>query len=93
MFDMSRTTPAGVVTRFSVLADPDPGTMARVLELFAKRGLTPRRFSGQIEDTPEPKLELEIEACGLAQDLEMHIARSMAQIFGVDAVSHARLGT
>jgi hypothetical protein len=86
MSDMMNVTPAGVVTCFSVAAQPDPGLMGRVLEVFAKRGLTPTRFFGQIENSPEPRLELDIHACDLAPEVAAHMARSMAQIFGVERV-------
>ena len=78
--------PDSVVTCFSVAACPDPGLMPRVLELFAKRGLVPSRFIGQVEHTPEPRLEMDIQACGLDSEVAAHIARSLGQIFGVEQV-------
>lgn len=86
MSDMTLPAPAGAVTCFSVAAQPDPGLMPRVLELFAKRGLVPSRFFAQMEHTPEPRLELDIQANGLTVDVAAHMARSMRQIAGVERV-------
>ena len=80
----SHDTPA--VTCFSVAGHFDPSLMPRVLELFAKRGLVPRRFIGLVEDTDGSRLELDIQADGLAPDVAAHIARSIGQIVGVERV-------
>jgi hypothetical protein len=64
----------------------------RVLELFAKRGLTPNRFWGQIKCGPDPKMELDVQASDVAPEVAAHIARCMAQIFGVEKVSLAEFG-
>lgn len=86
MADMTVPAPAGAVTCFSVAAYPDPGLMPRVLELFAKRGLVPSRFIAQVDDAPEPRMELDIQASGLTLDVAAHMARSMGQIAGVERV-------
>jgi len=86
MADMTNTAPTSAVTCFSVAAYPDPGLMPRVLELFAKRGMIPTRFIGQVGDLPEPRLELDIQATGLTAELAAHMARSMGQIVGVERV-------
>ena len=86
MSDMTVQAPAGAVTCFSVAAHPDPGLMPRILELFAKRGLVPSRFIGQVEQAPEPRLELDIQAAGLTAEVAANMARSMGQIVGVERV-------
>jgi acetolactate synthase small subunit len=82
---MSKARPCAV-TCFSLAAQPDPGLLPRVLELFAKRGLVPTRFFGQIDNSPEPRLELDIQAAGLTAEVAAHMARSMGQIVGVQQV-------
>ncbi|MCA8927445.1 MAG: hypothetical protein KDC18_05195 [Alphaproteobacteria bacterium] len=86
MSELLHAPKAGAVMCFSVAATPDPGLMPRVLELFAKRGLVPSRFFGQVEQAPQPRLELDIQACGLSPEVAAHMARSMGQIVGVERV-------
>ena len=86
MSNSASPTASADVTCFSVAASPDPGLMPRVLELFAKRGLIPSRFIGMLEATPEPRLELDIQAQNLSPEVAAHMARSMGQIFGVEQV-------
>lgn len=71
---------------FSVQAMADPGTLPRVLEVFAKRGLVPDRFHAS---RAQPGRE------GLAVDIHLHdtdaeqarlIAQELRRQFCVEAV-------
>ena len=70
---------------FSVHARAEPGTMPRLLELFAKRGLVPTRWHSAVSGD-ERALSIEIEMKGLAREMTDYLAASMRQIVGVDVV-------
>jgi len=78
--------PQPAVSRFSVVAPPDPGVMPRVLELFAKRGLVPDRWVSQVAAGPPPRLEIDIRASGLDARTSAYLARCMGQIALVECV-------
>jgi len=90
-----RTTPAPASARarvacFSVHAEADPGVMPRVLELFAKRGLVPRRW---VSDVTGPtgghggrELAIDIQVAGLDPETQAYIARCLRQVWGVGTV-------
>jgi len=62
---------------FSVVADADPGTLPRVLELVAKRGLVPDSLSSVLAgDT----LAIEMNIVGMAQAESRHVANCLRQI-------------
>jgi acetolactate synthase regulatory subunit len=71
-----------VSAQFSIQACAEPGVMPRVLELFAKRGLVPQRWSSAAAAT----LSIEIRIAGLGRDMVDYIASCMRQIVGVDTV-------
>jgi hypothetical protein len=90
-----RTTPAPASARarvacFSIHAEADPGVMPRVLELFAKRGLLPRRWvsdvtgSGGVPGGGE--LAIDVQVAGLDPETQAYIARCLRQIWGVGTV-------
>ena len=68
---------------FSLQARAEPGVMPRVVELFAKRGLVPRKWHSTAAG---PALTIEVQMNGLGPDLTGYIARSMRQIIGVETV-------
>ena len=68
---------------FSVHARAEPGVMPRILELFAKRGLVPQKWSSTASP---PTLTIDLQMSGLDRDLAGYIARCMRQIIGVDSV-------
>ena len=69
---------------FSIDVAPDPGTMARVLEQFAKRGLVPTRWHS---DVLEPDtMQIDVQIVGLPADLGHDIARCLRSIVGVQGV-------
>ncbi len=99
-----RTTPAPAPTPasararvacFSIQAEADPGVMPRVLELFAKRGLLPRRW---VSDVTGPRgghggghgggheLAIDVQVAGLDPETQAYIARCLRQIWGVGTV-------
>ncbi len=89
--------PAGACARvacFSIHAEADPGVMPRVLELFAKRGLLPRRW---VSDVTGPgggpgaghggrELAIDVQVAGLDPETQAYIARCLRQIWGVGTV-------
>ena len=94
-----RTTPAPASARarvacFSIHAEADPGVMPRVLELFAKRGLLPRRW---VSDVTGPggghggghgarELAIDVQVAGLDPETQAYIARCLRQVWGVGTV-------
>ncbi len=86
--------PAGAHARvacFSIHAEADPGVMPRVLELFSKRGLLPRRW---VSDVTGPRgghgggheLAIDVQVAGLDPETQAYIARCLRQIWGVGTV-------
>ncbi len=71
---------------FSVFATPEPGVMPRVLELFAKRGLVPRRFHGDLVGAGADGLVIDVQVDGLAADTAEHVAASLRGLVAVDRV-------
>ena len=93
---------ASRVACFSIHAEADPGVMPRVLELFAKRGLVPRRW---VSDVTGPgsgpgtgpgsgpggghggrELSIDVQVAGLAPETQAYIARCLRQVWGVGVV-------
>ena len=71
---------------FSVHARAEPGTMPRVLELFAKRGLVPSLWHSAVSGPERARLTIEIEVGGLDDATAHYIAECLRQIVSVDAV-------
>ena len=82
----SFAVPAERVFCFSVQAEAEPGVMPRVLELFAKRNLVPRRWHSDVSGPGAKELSIEVQVAGLTQDLTDHIARCLRQMHYVDTV-------
>jgi acetolactate synthase small subunit len=88
-----RSAPVAVaetVYCFSILAEAEPGVMPRVLELFAKRGLTPTRWhsdvTGPRKDGYGRDLSIDVQVNGLDQATGDYIARCLRQVFQVETV-------
>jgi hypothetical protein len=64
--------------RLRVLADPDPGTLARVLERFQTLNVIPRRVIAEV--TGAETLSIEIVIAGLAERRVALIAAKLGQI-------------
>ena len=78
---------------FSVQAATEPSVMARVLELFAKRGLVPTRLHSDVGGPHGETLTIDIQMEGLDSDLAAYMARCMRQIAYVDCVLTSERGT
>jgi len=76
-------SPDPLFVSFSIRALAEPGVMPRVLELFAKRGLVPRRWNSVVS---EAGLGIDVQMTGLDRDMGDYIARCMRQIHGVETV-------
>jgi hypothetical protein len=73
--------PAGAC--FSISAAASPGVMPRVLELFAKRGLTPTDWRSRAEGG---RLLIDVRMAGIEPRLAGYIGACMRQIYLVDRV-------
>ena len=71
---------------FSVFAAPEPGVMPRVLELFAKRGLVPRRVHGNMVGSGPGGLEIDVHVDGLPEETAAHVANCLRGLVEVERV-------
>ncbi len=69
---------------FSVTADAAPGIMPRVLELFARRGLTPSVWHATVNLAGE--LTIDVQMAGMDGPAARQVAQCLRQIYGVDCV-------
>ncbi len=78
------------VACFSIQAEAEPGVMPRVLELFAKRGLVPRRWvsgvTGPETGSRGRELTIDVQVAGLTPETQAYIAGCLRQVWGVGAV-------
>ena len=73
--------------RFKVVAEADPGAVARVLERFQNLNLLPRRIIAEfgINDT----IRIQVDVCGLPEEQLKTIAAKIGQATSVvDAYWH-----
>ena len=77
---------------FSVQAESDPGVLPRLLEVIAKRGLTPSRVHATTLSTGanSPRLTIDLQVGGVDKDLQDVMAATRGQIHEVDRVLTAR---
>ncbi|MCW2237346.1 hypothetical protein [Azospirillum canadense] len=80
----SRPTDPNRCVAFAVEADADPGTLPRVLELFAKRGLVPLSLTSHLLGD---RLAVEVEVVGMVQAESNHVGNCLRQIPMVSRVS------
>lgn len=73
----ARPTAPGRQVVFSLLADADPGTLPRILELVAKRGHVPLSLRS---DCTGDNLAIEMQVGDLPQAETDHICRCLSQI-------------
>ncbi len=71
---------------FSVLAEAEPGVMPRVLELFAKRNLVPRRWVSDVSGPGGRDLSIDVQVAGVDPETQAYLARCLRQIWGVHRV-------
>ena len=69
---------------FSVHADADPNLLNRLLEPFAKRGLTLSRVHADTE--ADNRLTVDIQVAGMDLDLAGQIGAGLRQVIGVETV-------
>jgi acetolactate synthase small subunit len=81
-------SPALTTACFSIQAEADPGVMLRVLELFAKRGLIPSHWHGDLEDEESlvPGLIMELQVTGLTHQQIGHVTESLRGMVSVKSV-------
>jgi hypothetical protein len=70
---------------FSIQASADSGTLARVLEQFAKRGLVPTKWYSDV-CAESGRLQIDIQVARLAAGDGEFIATGLRSIVGVDHV-------
>ena len=75
---------------FSLHARAEPGVMARVLELFAKRGLVPCFYQSSTLGADRSRLAIDIQMRGLGDETMDYIAACLRQIVCVEGVSAAQ---
>ena len=79
--------PAGpAVFCFSIQAEADPGVMSRVLALFAKRSLVPRRWIADRVGPRGGELSIDLQVEGLTPQVADYIARCLRQLHCVSLV-------
>lgn len=72
----TRATDPGRCVTFAVRADADPGSLPRVLELFAKRGLVPTTLRS--EALAEcGTLDISVEVIGMVRAESDHVANCL----------------
>jgi len=76
---------------FAVRAAADPGSLPRILELFAKRGLVPSSVQARLIGDDEPALSVDLQITGLDPALVEVLAESLRQIWVVERVLTAEV--
>lgn len=71
---------------FSVQAMADPGTLPRVLEVFAKRGLVPDRVHASRAASAKGDLVVDLQLANASAEEARLIAQELRRQFCVDAV-------
>ncbi|ANC91927.1 hypothetical protein A6A40_08395 [Azospirillum humicireducens] len=84
----ARDTAPGRRVAFTLVADADPGTLPRILEFVAKRGLVPLALHSRLTDDT---LAIAMEVGDLPQAETDHIGRCLGQIPMVARVTVAEL--
>lgn len=72
----ARPTDPNRTACFAVLAEPDPGSLPRVLEFFAKRGLVPASVQSRLFEADE-SLHVDVQVRTLTRDESDYIARCL----------------
>lgn len=84
----TRATAPGRRVVFTLVADADPGTLPRVLEYVAKRGLVPLALHSRLTGD---MLDIALEVGDLPQAETDHVGRCLGQIPMVERVSVSEL--
>jgi len=83
---INRFDQTGPVACFSVTAVADPGTLPRILELFAKRGLVPAQMTATRVGPDGGGLCVEIRMTDMDQALAVYIGECLRAMFSVEQV-------
>ncbi|WP_051329887.1 hypothetical protein [Niveispirillum irakense] len=75
----ARPTDPNRTACFAVVAEPDPASLPRVLELFAKRGLIPSSVQSRLFDG-EDSLQVDLQVPTLTRDESDYVARCLRAI-------------
>ncbi|MSP49106.1 MAG: hypothetical protein EXQ95_07235 [Alphaproteobacteria bacterium] len=75
---------------YSVLARAEVSVMSRVLELFVKRGILPRRCHGVVSGAAHDELDIDLRVDGLDVETAEHIRRCLGQLVYVERVLMSR---
>jgi acetolactate synthase small subunit len=89
-YDVASASPEALPYCYSVLARAEVSVMPRVLELFVKRGILPRRCHGVVAGPAREELEIDLQVDGLDPGTAEHIQRCLAQIVHVERVLMSR---
>lgn len=76
---------------FAVHALADPGVMPRVLEFFAKRGLTPSSWHSRVAGPGGEELTIDIQMRGMAREEADYVAACLRQLPCVEVVLQSEL--
>ena len=68
---------------FCVTAQAEPGVLPRIVELFAKRGLTPTHLRADWGEGATGALKIEMRIAGMDPDLAAYIGQCMCAIVAV----------
>jgi acetolactate synthase small subunit len=71
---------------FSVIPTAKPGTMLRVLEIFAKRGLVPTRWLSAVAGPRDGEIHIDIQLTDADRELAERRAQSLRQVVSVQSV-------
>ena len=75
---------------YSVLARAEVSVLPRVLELFVKRGILPRRCHGVVSGAGRDELEIDLQVDDLDADTAEHIQLCLAELVHVERVLMSR---
>jgi hypothetical protein len=81
---MCPSQPLFSVLRLRVVADTDPGAIARVLERFQNLNVIPRRVSAEFG--VDDRLHIEVDVCGVPRDQMDLIAGKVRNAVSVTCV-------
>ena len=71
--------------RFTVLAEPDPGLLPRLLQPFAKRDLTPDNFEARLSSAG---MRIDIALASMPAEMVHLVVGNLGAVIGVTQVTH-----
>ncbi|HEV2673497.1 MAG TPA: hypothetical protein VGV37_03080 [Aliidongia sp.] len=80
-----------VTACFAIRAAADPGSLPRILEIFAKRGLVPSSVQARLTGVGESALSVDLQVAGLEPALVEVVAETLRQIWVVERVLTAEV--